>query len=279
MNKAEIIENIHKKQTVLCVGLDSDIEKIPPYLHELDDPIFEFNKKIFDATHDLSIAYKINIAFYESQGIKGWKSLKKTVDYIRNSGEKVFLIADAKRGDIGNTSKQYAKAFFDKSSSGLDFDAVTVAPYMGIDSVQPFLEYENKWAIILGLTSNKGAFDFQLLNCSEKDKTQYLFEYVLEKAKKWGTDKNIMFVIGATRAVLFDIVRKHIPNHFLLIPGVGTQGGSLKDIAERAVNQDVGVLVNNSRSIIFASNDKNFDNIARKKAKNFQNELKKYVSL
>lgn len=277
MNKSQLVSLMRAKRSFLCVGLDTDIDKLPKHLLKTDDPQFYFNREIFDATIDYSPVYKINIAFYEALGVNGWKSLERTVTYIRKTGKDVFLIADAKRGDIGNTSKQYARAFFDTKISGLDFDAVTVAPYMGIDSVSPFLEYENKWAVILALTSNKGADDFQMLQTETNKK--YVFEHVLEKAMSWGSDENIMFVVGATRAEMLIQIRKIVPNHFLLIPGVGAQGGSLEEVVTNGLHEDIGLIVNASRSIIFASSEQNFAEKAHNEAKKMQNEMEKYLSL
>jgi orotidine-5'-phosphate decarboxylase len=283
MTRQQLVEQIFQKGSYLCVGLDSDITKIPKHLLSLPDPVFEFNKQIIDATKDLCVAYKINTAFYESRGLKGWESLEKTVHYIPKEH---FKIADAKRGDIGNTSAQYAKAFFET----LPFDAITVAPYMGEDSVKPFLEYDGKWAIILGLTSNIGAKDFelrkvittteQLLEEGEhiiKQQTGYLYEKVLETASGWGAPDNLMFVIGATQADEFVNIRKLTPNHFYLVPGVGAQGGSLKDISEKAMIKDCGLLVNVSRSIIFASEKEDFADASRKAAQEYQKEMEQYI--
>jgi len=245
MNRKSLVDQIRQKQSFLCVGLDPDMEKIPKHLHSTEDPIFEFNKGIIDATRPFAVAYKPNVAFYESRGVRGWESLEKTVNYI---GRDHFTIADAKRGDIGNTSKMYARAFFEN----MPFDAVTIAPYMGVDSVQPFLEFEGKWAILLALTSNQGASDFQLKAQANSD--EYLYESVLSTASKWGTAENMMFVVGATRPEYLKRVRQLAPNHFLLVPGVGAQGGSLEDVAEHGLNRDVGLLVNSARGIIYASN-------------------------
>ena len=247
------------------MGLDTDITKIPQHLLSDADPVFTFNKAIIDATKDYCVSYKINTAFYEAQGVKGWQALEKTVHYI---GDAHFKIADAKRGDIGNTSDQYAKAFFET----LPFDAVTVAPYMGSDSVQPFLKYDGKWAIVLGLTSNKGAADFELQQCGE----ELLFEKVLKTVATWGTDENLMFVVGATQAGSFTKIREIIPNHFLLVPGVGAQGGSLKDISEKAMTKDGGILVNVSRDVIYASGGGDFAEAAAAKAKAYQSEMALY---
>ena len=225
MNKQQLVENIFHKKTFLCVGLDTDVDKIPEHLFDVtDDPVFEFNKQIIDATADLCVAYKLNLAFYESIGLEGWDALERTVDYIRSSYPDQFIIADAKRGDIGNTSAMYARTFF----GNMDFDAVTVAPYMGHDSVSPFLTYENKWTILLALTSNKGAFDFQYM----EENGEKLFEKVLKTSKEWGSDENMMYVVGATKAEMLTEIRKIIPNHFLLVPGVGAQGGSLQEVVK-----------------------------------------------
>ena len=263
MTRHELIYQIKKKKSFLCIGLDTDIEKIPQHLLELEDPIFEFNKQIIDATKDLCVAYKPNIAFYESRGIKGWESLQKTLSYIPND---IFTIADAKRGDIGNTSIMYAKAFFENMS----FDSVTVAPYMGSDSVTPFLEFEDKWAIVLALTSNKGGLDFQKI---EDKYGKKLFEQVLETSKQWGSDENMMYVVGATRAEELLEIRAIVPNHFLLVPGVGAQGGSLKDVAKYGLNSDCGLLVNSSRGIIYAGNDVDFAEKANAEAQKIQQEM------
>ena len=263
MNRQELISKIKQKQSFLCIGLDTDIKKIPTHLLELEDPIFEFNKQIIDATKDLCVAYKPNIAFYESMGVSGWNSLQKTLDYIP---ENIFTIADAKRGDIGNTSNMYAKAFFET----MNFDAVTVAPYMGEDSIRPFLEFENKWTIVLALTSNKGSLDFQ--NIEDKNGKQ-LFEQVLETSQAWGTAEDMMFVVGATRSEQLSEIRAIIPNHFLLVPGVGVQGGNLQDAAKYGMNKDCGLLVNSSRGIIYAGNDVDFAAKAREKAEKLQQEM------
>jgi len=266
MTYKELVENIKQKQSFLCVGLDSDIEKIPNHLKTFDDPVFEFNKQIIDNTAKYTVAYKPNLAFYESTGISGLISLDKTVKYLKTNYPDIFIIADAKRGDIGNTSKMYAKAFFENQ----DFDSVTVAPYMGEDSVTPFLSYENKWVILLALTSNQGSFDFQFI----EDKTdRRLFETVLEKSAKWGTKENMMYVVGATKAEMLTDIRKIIPEHFLLVPGVGAQGGSLEEVAKYGMNKDCGLLVNSSRGIIFADNTENFAKIAGEKAKELQEQM------
>ena len=263
MTRKELIYQIKKNKSFLCVGLDTDIKKIPQHLLELEDPIFEFNKQIIDATKDLCVAYKPNIAFYESMGVSGWNSLQKTLDYIPND---IFTIADAKRGDIGNTSSMYAKAFFENMS----FDSVTVAPYMGSDSVTPFLKFKDKWAIVLALTSNKGGLDFQKI---EDKNGKQLFKEVLEASKKWGTDENMMYVVGATRTEELLEIRAIVPNHFLLVPGVGDQGGSLKDVAKYGLNKDCGLLVNSSRGIIYAGNDVDFAGKAKIEAQKLQQEM------
>ena len=262
MTRAELIAQIKIKKSFLCIGLDTALDKIPKHLLELEDPIFEFNKQIIDATKDFCVAYKPNLAFYESLGIKGWQSLQKTLDYIPKD---VFTIADAKRGDIGNTSSMYAKAFFENMS----FDSVTVAPYMGKDSVQPFFVYNNKWVILLALTSNSGGKDFQLIESEGKP----LYQQVIETSSEWGTDENMMYVVGATRADWLEEIRKIIPKHFLLVPGVGAQGGSLEQVAKFGMNKDCGLLVNSSRGIIYASSEKNFAQAARSKAKELQVQM------
>lgn len=272
MTKQELVEQIHKKKSFLCIGLDSDITKIPEHLLTEEDPVFSFNKQIIDATHDLAVAYKPNTAFYESRGVEGWKSLQKTIDYLNNLKNPVFTIADAKRGDIGNTSSQYAKAFFEQ----LNFDSVTVAPYMGKDSVSPFLQFDGKWAIVLALTSNQGAFDFQFIQNEENQ--EKLYETVLKKTKTWGSEENMMFVVGATKAEMLSEVRKHIPNHFLLVPGVGAQGGSLEEVAKYGMNKDIGLLVNSSRGIIFASSGKDFAEKAREEALKLQVQMADLIS-
>ena len=269
MNRKELINQIKKKRTFLCIGLDTDINKIPKHLLEFEDPVFEFNKQIIDATKELCVAYKPNIAFYESMGVSGWSSLLKTLDYIPKD---IFTIADAKRGDIGNTSSMYARAFFEN----MNFDSITVAPYMGSDSVTPFLEFEDKWAIVLAFTSNKGGFDFQKI---EDKNGKQLFEQVLETSKNWGTDKNMMFVVGATRTENFSEIRNIIPNHFLLVPGVGAQGGNLQDVAQCGMNDDCGLLVNSSREIIYAGNSIDFAEKARIEAEKLQQEMAFLLSL
>lgn len=265
MNKQELITNIQKKRSFLCVGLDTEITKIPAHLHSCDDPIFEFNKQIIDATAPYTVAYKPNIAFYECYGIRGWQSLEKTVRYIVANYPDIFIIADAKRGDIGNTSKMYAQAFFEN----LPFHSVTVAPYMGEDSVTPFLSYSNKWVILLALTSNKGAFDFQ---CLESNNTP-LYKQVITTSQKWGSSKNMMYVVGATKADMLQDIRSVAPNHFLLVPGVGAQGGSLSDVAQYGMNTECGLLVNSSRAIIFADSTEQFAQVAARKAQEMQIEM------
>ena len=262
MTRAELITQIKVKKSFLCVGLDAALDKIPKHLLEFEDPIFEFNKQIIDATKDFCVAYKPNLAFYESLGIKGWQSLQKTLEYIPKD---IFTIADAKRGDIGNTSSMYAKAFFEN----MDFDSITVAPYMGKDSVTPFFVYNNKWIILLALTSNPGGKDFQLIEADGKP----LYQQVLESSSKWGTDANMMYVVGATRADWLKEIRKTIPTHFLLVPGVGVQGGSLDQVAKYGMTKDCGLLVNSSRGIIYASHDDNFAHAARIKAQELQIEM------
>ena len=263
MNRQKLIFQIKQKKSFLCVGLDTDIKKIPVHLLALEDPIFEFNKLIIDATKDFCVAYKPNIAFYESRGVSGWTSLQKTLDYIPKD---IFTIADAKRGDIGNTSTMYAKAFF----KNMNFDAVTVAPYMGKDSVTPFLEFEDKWAIVLALTSNKGGLDFQTF---KNENGMQLFEQVLETSQTWGTDENMMYVVGATRAEQLSEIRSIIPNHFLLVPGVGAQGGNMQDVAKYGMNSDCGLLVSSSRGIIYAGNDVDFAAKAGNEAQKLQQEM------
>tara|TARA_R110001592_G_scaffold298902_1_gene569712 strand:- start:62 stop:880 length:819 start_codon:yes stop_codon:yes gene_type:complete len=262
MNKQELINQIKQKKSFLCVGLDADLNKIPKHLLALEDPVFEFNKQIIDSTKDLCVAYKPNIAFYEALGVKGWESLQKTIDYIPSN---IFTIADAKRGDIGNTSKMYAQAFFET----LNFDSITVAPYMGKDSVTPFLEFKNKWVILLALTSNKGANDFQFFESSN----QRLFEKVIQKSQEWGNDENLMFVIGATRPEMFTEIRCLAPDNFLLVPGVGAQGGELSEVCKYGMNKDCGLLINSSRGIIYAGDDENFAEKSRIEAGKIQKEM------
>jgi orotidine-5'-phosphate decarboxylase len=270
MNRQALIAQIEKKKSVLCVGLDTDINKIPEHLLSEPDPIFAFNKAIIDATADFAVAYKPNIAFYESMGVKGWESLGKTIDYLNESYPEVFTIADAKRGDIGNTSKMYAEAFF----SAMAFDSVTVAPYMGVDSVSPFLAFEDKWVILLALTSNQGAFDFQL---TENTDGETLFETVVKKAQEWATPEQLMFVLGATKTEFLERVRKAAPDSFFLVPGVGAQGGSLEDVLTKATNKDYGVLVNSTRGIIYQSKDRDFAEAARRAALELQQEMQRIL--
>ena len=263
MTHQELVNNIKKKQSFLCVGLDVDLTKIPSYLLDFEDPIFEFNKLVIDATKDYCVAYKPNIAFYECHGSKGWEALKKTMDYIPND---IFTIADAKRGDIGNTSHYYAKTFFEY----LNFDSVTVAPYMGVDSVSPFLEYKDKWVILLALTSNKGALDFQFSTDLNGEK---LFEKVVRKSAEWGDESKLMYVVGATRSEYIKQVRDVAANHFFLVPGVGAQGGSLKDVVDYGWTKDCGLLVNSSRGIIYAGEGKGFENDVKIAAQKVQQEM------
>ena len=274
MTRQELIEQIKIKKSFLCVGLDTDLNMIPKYLQSHPDAVFEFNKQIIDATVDLCVGYKINTAFYEAMGLKGWEAMEKTVNYIPATH---FKIADAKRGDIGNTSTQYAKAFFEV----LNFDAITVAPYMGEDSIRPFLEYENKWTIVLGLTSNKGAHDFELLNIQNDGNAglqhQYVYQKVLSTVANWGTKDNLMFVTGATQATAFENIRSIVPEHFLLVPGVGFQGGSLEDVSKYGMNTDCGLLVNASRAIIFAGEKEDFATEARAIAQQYQTEMAGYL--
>ena len=263
MNRQELISQIKQKKSFLCIGLDTDIEKIPTHLLSLEDPVFEFNKQIIDATKDLCVAYKPNIAFYESLGSSGWQSLERTLAYIPNN---LFTIADAKRGDIGNTSSMYGRAFF----QNLNFNAVTVAPYMGKDSITPFLDFKNKWAIILALTSNHGSLDFQ--NIEDKS-GRALFKQILKTSKNWGTDENMMYVVGATRAEELLEIRAIIPNHFLLVPGIGVQGGNLQDVAKYGMNSDCGLLVNSSRGVIYAGNGLDFAEKAQVEAQKLQKDM------
>lgn len=267
MNRKELSQLILKKKSFLCIGLDTDLNRVPAHLLDSEDPIFEFNKQIIDATNDLAVAYKPNIAFYESMGAKGWVSLEKTIKYLNTFGDQLFTIADAKRGDIGNTSKKYAEAFFEQ----LGFDSLTLAPYMGEDSIVPFLNYPDKWAIVLALTSNQGAYDFQYVE-SVYQKNR-LFESVLKTVTKWGTEDNLMFVVGATKAEMLEQIREIVPHHFLLVPGVGAQGGSLSEVAEYGLNKHVGLLVNSSRGIIYASPREDFASKARVEARILQKEM------
>ncbi len=278
MTRKQLIQQIQLKKSYLCVGLDTDIAKIPKHLQSHPDAVFEFNKQIIDATQDLCVAYKINTAFYEALGLKGWEAMEKTVNYIPKDQ---FIIADAKRGDIGNTSSQYAKAFFET----MNFDAITVAPYMGEDSVKPFLEFENKWAIVLGLTSNAGSKDFEQLKFADTNNnaTEFLYETVLKKVSSWGNINNLMFVIGATKASDLEDIRKIIPDHFLLVPGVGFQGGSLEEVSKYGMIKDTsataqcGLLVNASRAIIYAGEKEDFAREAREIAQQYQSEMAGYL--
>jgi orotidine-5'-phosphate decarboxylase len=274
MTRDNLFEAIRKKESYLCVGLDTDIRKIPPHLQGAEDPVFEFNKQIIDATARYCIAYKPNIAFYEAQGPKGWESLKKTIDYIPKD---IFTIADAKRGDIGNTSALYARTFFDVSACGLNFDAVTVAPYMGKDSVKPFLDFKDKWVILLALTSNEGSQDFQSLEINNNQ--EKLFEKVLKKGKEWANENQLMYVVGATQGELFKEVRQIVPEHFLLVPGVGAQGGDLETVSKHGLNGRGGLIVNASRSIIYASSEVGFAKSAQKAAIAIQEEMNHYLNI
>jgi len=265
MNKQELIEQIQQKKSFLCIGLDVDLSKIPTHLLAEEDPIFEFNKQLIDATHHLAVAYKPNTAFYEAYGIKGWQALEKTINYINANYPEIFTIADAKRGDIGNTSTMYAKAFFED----LNFDSVTVAPYMGSDSVEPFLAFSTKTTILLALTSNKGGLDFQGL----KTENNELYKEVLKTALTWKNSQNLMFVVGATKAEYFSEIRKIVPNHFLLVPGVGAQGGNLQDVCKYGLTKDCGLLINSSRGIIYAGNDQNFAEAAQQEALKLQQQM------
>lgn len=268
MERKQLIEQIFTKKSFLCVGLDTDLNKIPKFLLNEEDSIFSFNKAIIDATAPYCVAYKPNLAFYECYGLKGMEAFEKTITYLKEKYPNHFIIADAKRGDIGNTSKMYAQTFFKE----YNVDALTIAPYMGEDSVKPFLEYEGKWVILLALTSNKGSHDFQLFE--DKDGVR-LFERVLSKAQEWGTTENLMFVVGATQGSLFADIRKLAPNSFLLVPGVGAQGGSLQEVCKYGMNKDCGLLVNSSRGIIYASSEANFAEVAGEKAKELQQEMEK----
>ncbi len=271
MNKQDLFNQIQKKRSFLCVGLDTDIKKIPTHLLNEEDPIFAFNKEIIDATADLCVAYKPNLAFYESLGVKGWVAFEKTVEYIKTKYPEQFIIADAKRGDIGNTSEMYARSFFEH----MDIDSVTVAPYMGEDSVKPFLIYPDRWVIVLALTSNKGSHDFQLMQDTNGER---LFEKVMRTAQTWATDDQMMFVVGATQGKLFEDIRKVSPDHFLLVPGVGAQGGSLSEVAQYGMNDHCGLLVNSSRAIIYADNTTDFATVARQEAKKVQEEMDQLLS-
>lgn len=268
MKREELVKQIKSKESYLCIGLDTDLKKIPASLQKYEDPIFEFNKRIIDATHEYCVAYKPNIAFYEAMGSKGWDSLEKTLEYIP---KEIFTIADAKRGDIGNTSGLYARAFFDN----MNFDSVTVAPYMGEDSVTPFLEFKDKWVILLALTSNSGSKDYQMMKL---ENGKYLYQEVLEKSSQWGNSSNLMYVVGATQATLLKDIRKIIPDHFLLVPGVGAQGGSLEEVSQNGMNKNCGLLVNASRSIIYASSGDDFGVKAKEEAIKLRDEMKIYLS-
>ena len=266
MNRQQLINEIFTKKTFLCVGLDTDINKMPAHLKNEEDPIFAFNKAIIDATAPYCVAYKPNLAFYECYGLKGMLAFEKTIQYIKENHPNHFIIADAKRGDIGNTSKMYAQTFFEE----YNLDSVTVAPYMGEDSVKPFLEYDGKWVILLALTSNKGSHDFQL---TEDKQGERLFEKVLKKSQEWGTTENLMYVVGATQGKMFEDIRRIAPEHFLLVPGVGAQGGSLQEVCKYGMTKDCGLLVNSSRGIIYASTDTDFAEVAAIKAKELQEEM------
>ncbi|MDR1518448.1 MAG: orotidine-5'-phosphate decarboxylase [Dysgonamonadaceae bacterium] len=272
MTRQQLFEQIQKKQSFLCVGLDTDLTKIPEHLLEKDDPIYAFNKEIIDGTAPYCVAYKPNLAFYESQGLQGWLAFEKTVAYIRQRYPDQFIIADAKRGDIGNTSEMYARTFFDVAK----VDAVTVAPYMGEDSVKPFLGYPDKWVILLILTSNKGSQDFQF---SEGENGERLFEKVLRLSQQWAGDDQIMYVVGATQGQMFEDIRKVAPSHFLLVPGIGAQGGSLEEVCRYGMNSQCGLLVNSSRSIIYADNTEQFVEVAREEAKKLQVEMAEMLKL
>ena len=272
MKKKDLISQIKRKKSFLCIGLDTDINKIPRFLLDTDDPIFEFNKKIIDATNSYCVAYKPNIAFYESLGLNGWKALEKTINYINSYYPEIFTIADAKRGDIGNTSSMYAKAYFET----LNFDSITINPYMGKDSVEPFLEYKNKHTIVLALTSNVGAFDFQTKNIA--DNSNKLYEQIIKTSTSWKNSNQLMYVVGATKASYLKEIRNIVPNNFLLIPGVGAQGGDLKEVCDNGLNNEVGLLINSSRSIIYASNDTNFDMNAAKNAQEIQSQMEDILS-
>ncbi|WP_415957620.1 orotidine-5'-phosphate decarboxylase [Paraprevotella xylaniphila] len=266
MNKQELFENIKRKESFLCVGLDTDIQKIPSHLLKEEDPVFAFNKAIIDATAPYCIAYKPNLAFYESMVVKGWLAFEKTIQYLNKNYPDQFIIADAKRGDIGNTSAMYARTFFEE----MQLDALTVAPYMGEDSVTPFLGYENKWVILLALTSNKGSHDFQLTTDTEGER---LFEKVLRKSQEWGNDQNMMYVVGATQGRMFEDIRKIVPNHFLLVPGIGAQGGSLEEVCQYGMNSTCGLIVNSSRAIIYADSTESFSVVAGEKAREVQQQM------
>ncbi|ARN70526.1 orotidine-5'-phosphate decarboxylase [Nonlabens tegetincola] len=265
MTLEQLTNEIHKKKSFLCIGLDVDLDKIPPHLLEKEDPIFEFSKAIIDATHDLCVAYKPNTAFFEAYGVKGWQALQKTINYLNENYPNHFTIADAKRGDIGNTSTRYAKAFFED----LEFDSVTIAPYMGKDSIEPFLQFDNKYAILLALTSNEGAFDFQTKQVDGVP----LYQQVLQTASQYDNSDRLMYVVGATKAEFLTDIRKIIPNSFLLVPGVGAQGGSIEDVVKYGKSSNVGLLINSSRGIIYASSNEDFEKAARDKAQQLQLQM------
>ena len=272
MNKQQLVNQIKEKRSFLCVGLDSDIKKLPACVLKSEDPVFEFNKAIIDATAPYTVAYKPNLAFYEATGVKGWISLEKTVQYIKDNYPEIFIIADAKRGDIGNTSALYARSFFGE----MKVHALTVAPYMGEDSVSPFLSYDDAWVIVLALTSNPGSHDFQL---TKDENGEMLFEKVLRTSQKWGSDENMMYVVGATQGKSFENVRNIVPNHFLLVPGVGAQGGSLEEVCKYGMNDECGLLVNASRAVIFADSTENYAAVAGEKAKDYQQQMEKELKL
>ncbi len=271
MNKQELVKQIKEKRSFLCVGLDSDIKKLPACVMNSEDPVFEFNKAIIDATAPYTVAYKPNLAFYEATGVKGWISLEKTVKYLKENYPDIFIIADAKRGDIGNTSSLYARSFFEE----MNVHALTVAPYMGEDSVSPFLAYEGAWVIVLALTSNPGSHDFQL---TKDENGEMLFEKVLRTSQKWGSDENMMYVVGATQGKSFENVRNIVPNHFLLVPGVGAQGGSLEEVCRYGMNNDCGLLVNASRAVIFADSSEDYAKVAGEKAHDYQQQMEKELA-
>ena len=272
MNKQELVKQIKEKRSFLCVGLDSDIKKLPACVIDSEDPVFEFNKSIIDATAPYTVAYKPNLAFYEATGVKGWISLEKTVQYIKDNYPEIFIIADAKRGDIGNTSALYARSFFEE----MQVHALTVAPYMGEDSVSPFLSYDGAWVIVLALTSNPGSHDFQL---TKDENGEMLFEKVLRTSQKWGSDQNMMYVVGATQGKSFENVRNIVPNHFLLVPGVGAQGGSLEEVCKYGMNSECGLLVNASRAVIFADSSENYAAVAGEKAHEYQQQMENELKL
>jgi len=273
MKRTELVRQIRQKKSFLCVGLDTDLEKIPEHFLDYSDPIFEFNKCVIDATAAYTVAYKPNLAFYEAYGLEGWESLQRTMDYLNEKYPQIFTIADAKRGDIGNTSSRYAEAFFGR----MDFDAVTVAPYMGEDSVRPFLEYEGKWVILLALTSNKGSLDFQTQMISDEGGPTPLYERVIRRSMEWGTPSNLMYVVGATREEYLTHIREIAPEHFLLVPGVGAQGGSMEKVVQGAGNKELGLLVNSSRGIIYAGQGKDFQRDVENAARLMQAEMSSYL--